>query len=124
MTASNPSWSRKPFTRPSNVDAKREIVAAATNPPGRTTRRASASAATRSARSCRWYSGPSSRAASKRVLERQPARVADHGVREPLVRGLLDVERDRIDQVHLVAPLRQRDRVDARSTADVHNRRS
>ena len=57
------------------------------------------------------------------VLERQLARVADQRAREPEPRGLLDVAGDRIHQVHLVAALGQRRRVDPGPAADVGDRR-
>jgi hypothetical protein len=64
-----------------------------------------------------------------RVGKRQLARVALHGGRERRPRlgdgggpSLLDVQRDRVDEVDLVAVGGQRQRVGARAAADVEHR--
>lgn len=59
-----PGVCQEPPASPSKVDAKRETAAATRRPPGRRTRRASPSAASRASRSVRWYRGPNSSAAS------------------------------------------------------------
>ena len=98
------------------------MAAAWTTPPARTTRRASPSARTRSARSSRWYSGPSSSTASTDPSGRSRERASPTAVstRPPWrARDLVDVVGDEVSVHHLVAGVDEPVGVAAGTTTDV-----
>ena len=119
---------RYDWARPSNSDANREIPIATTTPPGTTTRRASRQAASRSARSVRWYSGPSSSTTSDDASGSPSARASPTSAlnpstgAEPFPRAR-DVTGHDVDQVHPVAVGEQPLGVHPRRATDVEHAR-